>query len=81
KYALVKNKSLGVFIKRWQDQQADNIVTTGGLKDYWSRPKEQFFKLKEIWTGEKHTSDFPEIKILLPALTAEYKTVLPYQIV
>ncbi|MFX8410390.1 hypothetical protein ABTL60_19145, partial [Acinetobacter baumannii] len=24
KYALVKNKSLGVFIKRWQDQQADN---------------------------------------------------------
>lgn len=78
-YLKIKQKSVGVMIENWQDQQNADLVTFNGLKDEKGRNKEVLQSLSKIWKGNVQVSRFPKIKILRPALTTFANDILPYQ--
>jgi len=79
-YLKIKDFVSGVFINNWQDQESANQVTINGLKDFTGRYKQSYFQLKALWSGMGDVPAFPAIKILIPALTTDYKAVLPYHV-
>jgi cellulose synthase/poly-beta-1,6-N-acetylglucosamine synthase-like glycosyltransferase len=69
KYLTISNKKTAVFISNWQDRETKNYVTFDGLKDKFGRNKLELTQLRNTLKGISSPIDFPQIKILLPAVT------------
>jgi len=78
KYLTISNKKTAVFIANWQDQETKNYVTFDGLKDKFGRNKLGLTELRNNWNAGSKQVDFPQIKILLPAITILPDTRLTY---
>lgn len=71
--------SKGIFYANWQDQETGSVVTFDGLKDLQGRNKPYLSKISSAWHGKIPTNNLPDVKILRPALTTLYGSILPYQ--